>query len=99
MKNNTKDNTKSTSKENTKSKSADNAKDSKDNLPSSATAASTPGKKSKPAQDLKVSGEFVLEEYYIKDKFNSTEEALALFRNDPLVHAPGELMKVFEACE
>ncbi|KAL8562122.1 hypothetical protein ACOMHN_041957 [Nucella lapillus] len=29
------------------------------------------------------------EEYYIKDKYESTEAALALFKDDPLVHKPG----------
>lgn len=34
--------------------------------------------------------EFANREYYIKDHFNSVFDALALFKNDPLLHAPGE---------
>lgn len=91
LKDDTKDNLKDNTKDNLKDSSRDKLKDSfKDNSPSSPPATKTLGKKN-PAQSLKVSGEFLYEEYYIKDNFDSTEAALALFKDDPLVHKPGEL--------
>jgi hypothetical protein len=47
----------------------------------------------KSSKGLKVSKEFTNEEYYIKDKMETTEQSLALFKDDPLVHAPGMLFK------
>lgn len=38
---------------------------------------------------LKVSKEFENQEYYIKEAVENTTEALALFKDDPLVHEPG----------
>ena len=40
--------------------------------------------------------EMSLEEYYIKKHCNSVQESLALFKDDPLVHKPGETATVFE---
>ena len=34
--------------------------------------------------------EMPLEEYYVKKHYNSVLESLALFKDDPLVHKPGE---------
>ena len=37
----------------------------------------------KSTEGVNVAGEFAMDEYYIKDKFDSTEAALALFKDDP----------------
>ena len=33
--------------------------------------------------------EVLLEEYYITNHYNSVQESLSLFRDDPLIHKPG----------
>nr|XP_005987831.1 PREDICTED: serine beta-lactamase-like protein LACTB, mitochondrial [Latimeria chalumnae] len=46
----------------------------------------TKGKNSKPVKRKK---EFEMEEYYLKDKFDSVIDSLKLFKNDPLIFKPG----------
>ena len=39
---------------------------------------------------VKVNGEFQKEEYYIKEHFSTTDESVALFKDDALLSAPGQ---------
>ncbi|KAK7096086.1 hypothetical protein V1264_005430 [Littorina saxatilis] len=68
-------------------KTKDAAKDNASSATTTAPAVPAAEKKN-PSKTLAVTGEFLLEEYYIKDKLDSTESALALFKDDPLVHKP-----------
>ncbi|XP_070174244.1 serine beta-lactamase-like protein LACTB, mitochondrial [Littorina saxatilis] len=76
-------------------KTKDAAKDNASSATTTAPSAPAAEKKN-PSKTLAVTGEFLLEEYYIKDKLDSTESALALFKDDPLVHKPGTVCLVFE---
>ena len=50
---------------------------------------SSQGKSKQSSQVGSTVDEMELDEYYIQKHFNTVDESLNLFKNDPLVHKPG----------
>ncbi|KAK7475774.1 hypothetical protein BaRGS_00032995 [Batillaria attramentaria] len=71
------------------SSTASSAVSPSSNKPNITSTAPSTGTEDDPRQGLKLTSQFDVPEYFIKNHFDSTEAALALFQDDPLVHKPG----------